>query len=106
MVRKSCALILALVMSGCFANVTTMKITRNPNGSITIDSGKDVAFKTLHFEDAGGKLDVAGYSSNANSSTIDAQTARETAQFQGINSILQTAITAAVSAAAKGAGKP
>lgn len=80
---KRLIVVLAVALAGC-ANVTTMKISRTPNGALTIDSGKDVSLDHLTYESPSGeKLDVSGYSSNANSAAIDAQTAREKQVLEG-----------------------
>src|SRR5712671_2698154 len=101
MVRKSFALALIFLV-GCFANVTTTKISHLPDGTIKIDSGKDVKIGSLHFEEGSARLDVSDYSSNASAAVVEAQGKREVDQLTAINAILQNAISAAVSAAAKG----
>lgn len=84
---------------GC-ANVTTMKLTRDPNGAIAINSGKDVTFGSLSYSaPTGEKLDVKDYSSNANTAAISAQAAREAQIIEGVIDAFQ----AGAALAAKGA---
>lgn len=96
------AIVFGLALSSCFPNVTTTKISHLPDGTIRIDSGKDVKIGNLHFKEGSAELDVANYSSNASAAVVEAQGKREVDQLTAINAILQNAIAAAVSATAKG----
>lgn len=94
---------LCLLLTGC-ANVTTMKINKNVDGSLSINSGKDVSIGSLDYRNlkSGESLKVEKYTSNANTDVINAQTAREKAYIDGIIS----AIAAGAGLAKKGAGVP
>lgn len=83
-------LAMVIVAAGC-ANVTTMKISRTPDGALSINSGKDVSIGSLSYSAPSGEtLDVQDYTSNANTAAIDAQAAREQQIIDGVIEALKT----------------
>jgi len=97
--------VVIFVFCSC-ANVTTMKIRQNKDGSISIDSGKDVKAESVLFKRGDESVEVHGYSSMANTDAINAEANREVAVTNAISAAVLQAIQAGVSAAAKGVGKP
>jgi hypothetical protein len=97
---------LALLSLAACANVTTMKIRQNRDGSISIDSGKDVKAERVEFRRGDEEVVVVGYSSMANTDAINAQANREVAVTQAISAAIVEGMKAGVAAAAKGAGVP
>lgn len=80
MTRTVMLLAVALVVAGCMSNVTQTRISKRPDGSVVIQSGKDVTFKELIWIDKDGvRVEVRGYSSNVNADVVRAQDERERA---------------------------
>lgn len=96
---KYLAFLLVFASLGC-ANVTTMKINRMADGSLSINSGKDVSIGALNYTSKTGEtLSIQRYTSNSNSAAIEAQAVREKQIIDGITNALQ----AGAALAAKGA---
>lgn len=99
-------LALLVFLSAC-ANVTTMKIEKMANGSVKINSGKDVRFKDFHLRTVTGEqLDIGEYSSAANTDAINAQATREIGMVNAVSTAINNAIQTGMKAAAKGMGVP
>ena len=82
--------LLLVLFAGC-ANVTTMKINRAADGTLAINSGKDVSIDALSYKAPNGEtLEVKGYTSNANTAAIAAQAAREKQIIDGVLTGIQT----------------
>lgn len=97
--RKLLSIVALVSLTGC-ANITTMKINRAPDGTLSINSGKDVTIGSLSYSaPSGEKLDVKEYTSNANSAAIAEQAVREKQIIDGLMNALQ----AGAAMAAKGA---
>ena len=99
-------LVAVLAMVCACANVTTMKIRQARDGTITIDSGKDVKAERVEFHRGDETVVVVGYSSMANTDAIVAQANREVAITQAISAAVLQAVQAGVNAAKKGVGVP
>lgn len=99
------ALLALLLLAGCFpANVTTTRISREADGSIVVDSGKDVAIGRLVYDAPDGtRLEVRDYTSSPNAAAIDAQRERERAQLEGALHAVERGVELGVGAAARGA---
>lgn len=91
----------ALMACSSCANVTTMKIRQAADGSISIDSGKDVKADQIYFKRADEIFFVQGYSSAANVDAVNAQGNREV----NLTNAVADAILKAVAAGA-GVMKP
>jgi hypothetical protein len=98
-------LLAAMAVVSC-ANTTTMVIKQNRDGSISVNSGKDVKAERVEFRRGDEEVVVVGYSSMANADVINAQSAREVSLTQAITAAVLQALQAGISAAAKGAGVP
>lgn len=94
-----------LLLTGC-ANVTTMVIKHQPDGTLDVSSGKDVHAKVLDFREGAAVLHIEGYSSDANTAAIDAQAAREIGMTNAVADAVLKALQAGAGLAAKGAGVP
>ena len=95
------ALVLLLLLCASCANVTTMKIRQNRDGSISIDSGKDVKADSVIFDRGDEHVEIKGYSSMANTDAINAQANREVAVTQAISAAIVEGMKAGAAAAAK-----
>lgn len=93
-------LIILAMLAGC-ANVTTMKIKQNKDGSISIDSGKDVRMGQLYFKRGDEEVFVLDYSSAANTDVINAQSTREIGTINAIKDAILSAVQAGIAAAGK-----
>lgn len=102
MKRLGMAAALAVIGAGCMSNVTTTKITKAPDGSVVITSGKDVTFKELVWADRDGvRVEVRGYSSNVNADVVRAQDERERALRADVIESVRSGIALGAKAAAK-----
>ena len=101
--KRSTLLVVALACVGC-ANTTTMRIKWVSEKAVVVDSGKDVAFKSLVIRiapDGSRTVQVEGYSSNANVDVINAQAAREAAITAGAIQAVEAGIRIGAKAATK-----
>jgi hypothetical protein len=76
--------VLGLILAFCTGctNVTSTIVKRTTDGSIVINSGKDVTIGYLSYTTNG--LVISNYSSSVNVQTIQAQSARESALAEGV----------------------
>ena len=93
-------LVLLLCCASCVPNVTTTRITRAKDGTVTINSGKDVSIGSLALDDGPLHMTLKGYSANANTEAIKAEGERETARINAIAAAVAQGVQAGIAAAA------
>lgn len=86
--------VLATLFLAACPNVTTMRIKQAADGSISIDSGKDVRAEQIYFKRADEVFFVQGYSSAANTDAINAQGNREVNLTNAVADAVMKAIAA------------
>jgi len=95
-------IMLAILVAGCMSANLTTRISKASDGSILVESAKDVTFKELIWSDADGvRVEVRGYSSNVNVDVVRAQDDRERALRADVIESVRAGIAVGAKAAAK-----